>query len=252
MSSLLSSFGGSTGGSVDVMGHPEQGGDTNFGQNQRLGQIQQPGSGALGGLLGNPSPYGSQDFSGAFGQLLGQLLRGQLGQSSAGQFGLGALGLGMGNGLKNQAPQIGSAYQDPSHSISISTILSALCLAPDAPLDTPVGPQPIRNLSAGQLVLSKDQDGRPYYRPILFIRGIVVPSSHELIEVRGPTGPFWVTPAHPLANGEPCDSIGRERQTGRTTETYDLIVDSDTGLYSVCGVWLRSTIDPRHRQEVAA
>ena len=140
MSSLLSMFGQQGGGGMgqagygtQVVGYPEQGGVTNFGQNVNLGTVQTPGTGFMGGYTGT----GGEGTGHLLGSLLGQgpanTLADQLGdyphlQAAVkllqGQMspGAGRPGHHVGIGKHTEPTQPGQA---PGHALSVSSLIDA-------------------------------------------------------------------------------------------------------------------------------
>lgn len=262
----LQGFGGSAGQQgVPIVGYPEQGGMTNFNQNQLLGSAGgQPGSGFLGGLMG--SAQGAGFNSTGFGQVLGGLLRQRLMGSQGG--GLANIGLeqlmGGQNGLAGlqnlqdpygMFPQLqaatrylsGTAGQPSEHSLKIGALVgaaAAACLAPTARILTPSGSVAAGDLRIGDLVLSQELTGTVVPGRVIDRQSIVLPPTHVFTMVGG----SYVSPNHPRPDGTPIAQDGEILALGLDiSRSVDILVDSPTGTYCVGGIWLGSTMDPRHR-----
>ncbi len=129
------------------------------------------------------------------------------------------------------------------------------CLAPSTPIDTDAGPRPIIDLRAGDRVRSLDH-GRVRYVPIARVHATPV-TAHRVVELTLDDGSLLlVSPGHLVGDGRDVAIIGRGDRIGARTvvsareiayplaATYDILPDSDSGLYYSGDAPLRSTLRP--------
>ncbi len=127
------------------------------------------------------------------------------------------------------------------------------CLAPSTPIDTDTGPRPIVELRAGDRVRSIDR-GRVRYVPIARTHTTPV-IAHRVVELHLDDGSvLLVSKGHLVGDGRDVAIIGRGDRIGVRTvvsarevayslaATYDILPDSDSGLYFSGGAPLRSTL----------
>jgi hypothetical protein len=127
------------------------------------------------------------------------------------------------------------------------------CAAPDTPIATPSGEQPIATLRPGDLVFSMHR-GRLQAVPI--VRTIRTPAAHhQVVRVTLETGRvLHISPGHPTAEGGTFADLRAgarlgERHVVATTLvayphafTYDILPDSDSGTYAAAGALIGSTL----------
>jgi hypothetical protein len=133
----------------------------------------------------------------------------------------------------------------------------AICASSDTPVDTPDGEVPISLLREGDLVWSL-HDGERTAVPILRVNRTPV-KDHYMVSVRFENG--WIiemSESHPTADGrffrdiEEGTSLGGEIIIQVSTEpyrfdnTFDILPDSDSGIYFSRGIPVGSTLhEPR-------
>lgn len=131
------------------------------------------------------------------------------------------------------------------------------CVSPGTPIATPQGDAPIESLKRGDEVFSV-QDGKVVVVPVLATQRVAV-QNHAIARLRLNSGALIeISGEHPLADGRalfdlrPGDRMGELMVEALTLlpyeypATYDILPDSETGIYWVKGLWLGSTIPGRH------
>jgi hypothetical protein len=127
------------------------------------------------------------------------------------------------------------------------------CAAPDTPISTPSGEQPIATLRPGDLVYSMHR-GRLLALPV--VRTTRTPATrHQVVRVRLDTGRvLHISPGHPTADGGTFAGLRAGAQLGERRVvaveivpylhafTYDVLPNSDTGTYLAAGALVGSTL----------
>jgi hypothetical protein len=127
------------------------------------------------------------------------------------------------------------------------------CAAPDTPISTPSGEQPIATLRPGDLVYSMHR-GRLLALPV--VRTTRTPATrHQVVRVRLDTGRvLHISPGHPTADGGTFADLRAGAQLGERRVvaveivpylhafTYDVLPNSDTGTYLAAGALVGSTL----------
>lgn len=129
-----------------------------------------------------------------------------------------------------------------------------ICAAPSTPIATPSGDRPISELKVGDLVYSVHH-GRLVTVPIILINRVPVTGLHHMVEVRLSTGRVLsISPSHPtadgrtfadLSKGDALDGVALQsvrRVPYTEAYTYDILPDSDSGMYFAGGVLIGSTL----------
>jgi hypothetical protein len=127
------------------------------------------------------------------------------------------------------------------------------CASPDTPIATPKGDVPISELRAGDLVYSIDGAAIRAV-PIAAIHRNPV-EHHRVVEVRLESGAVLaISASHPIADGRTFADLRAGTALGDSQIasvrlvpyahpfTYDILPDSDTGVYFVAGAALGSTL----------
>ena len=127
------------------------------------------------------------------------------------------------------------------------------CAAPDTPIATPSGEQPIATLRPGDLVFSM-QRGRLVAVPIL--QTVRTPAAHHhVMRVTLETGRvLHISPGHPTVDGGTFAELRAGKRLGDRhvisaalvpyphAFTYDILPDSDSGTYVAAGALVGSTL----------
>ena len=102
-------------------------------------------------------------------------------------------------------------------------------------------------------VWTEDAKGKRVPGEVIRVESRHVGEAHEMMEMTGTDGShFFVTPTHPLVNGDLVGNIyAGPIHAGVTPRTMDVLVSGPTGAYFVQGVKLGSTLDPRHERKAA-
>ena len=129
-----------------------------------------------------------------------------------------------------------------------------ICLSKGTIIDTPNGPIPVEQLTAGQLVWTVDPIGKRVAAPIIETAMTPEPSLFVLLRITLADGrAITASPRHPNADGRllgnlkvgdqidgsAIESIESVLYEGRT---YDILPDGASGLYWANGILLASTI----------
>ncbi len=130
-----------------------------------------------------------------------------------------------------------------------------ICLPGSARILTPSGDVEVKDLAPGMTVVSLDASGRRLAARLLHVGSTPVAASHELVVIELEDGRVVrASEGHPLADGRGFGAVvAGDRVDGvsvrsvtRTAyggdHTWDLVVDSATGLYFADGVPLASTL----------
>lgn len=130
-----------------------------------------------------------------------------------------------------------------------------ICLASNTFIATPTGDVKVTDLKIGMSVWSPDAHGEKVARAIIKLSRTPVPASHKVVHlVLSDARQVWVSPNHPIMNGDPVATLHvgdvYDGATVRSAElvpywdtaTYDLLPDGDTGAYWADGILLRSTL----------
>jgi len=127
------------------------------------------------------------------------------------------------------------------------------CAAPDTPILTPFGEQPIASLRAGDLVYSVDA-GRVVVVPIIAAGSTPAPD-HQVARVTLTGGAvLLISHEHPTADGRTFGQLAPGDRLGDAVvdsvqsapypfdTTYDILPDSDSGAYFAGGALIGSTL----------
>ena len=128
-----------------------------------------------------------------------------------------------------------------------------ICAAPDTPIATPNGEQPIASLRVGDVVYSVD-DQAIVAVPLIKVGSTRV-SRHRVVRVELSNGSVLeISPGHPTADGKtfgelvPGAALGEARVAGladvayRYDRTYDILPASKSGAYFAAGALIGSTL----------
>lgn len=150
------------------------------------------------------------------------------------------------------ASSISECYYCSSWNESI-TCYRAVCAAPDTPIATPSGDQPLATLRAGDLVYSLDR-GQLAAVPIAATSRTRV-EQHRVVRVVLDSGRvLMISPGHPTAGGETFadlragSALGERRVASAALVpypyafTHDILPASDTGTYLAAGALIGSTL----------
>lgn len=132
-----------------------------------------------------------------------------------------------------------------------------ICLASNTLIATPKGDVKVTDLKVGMTVWSPDAQGKKTVRIIIKLSKTLVPASHKVVHlVLSDARQVWVSPNHPLMNGQPVSTlhvsdlydgasvVSSELVPYWDTATYDILPDGDTGAYWADGILLKSTLRP--------
>jgi len=130
-----------------------------------------------------------------------------------------------------------------------------ICLASNARIATPTGEVAVKDISVGMMVWSVDTNGNRVASNVIAVGSTNAPASHEVVHLVLTDGrEIWVSPNHPTADGRRVVELhigdtyngSRVRSAERVPywddETYDLLVDSETGYYWANDILLGSTL----------
>lgn len=133
-----------------------------------------------------------------------------------------------------------------------------ICLAKDTRISAPNGDVHVQDLKVGDRVWSMDRDGKKISSRVTMVAHTPVPKTHRVVHlVLADHRELWVSPDHPTSNGSRVGDLraGETYDGSRvaTAElvpywsdaTYDLLPDSDTGLYWADGILMGSTLKAR-------
>lgn len=173
-------------------------------------------------------------------------------------FAQGMMSAGMGGlGQSGQAAFASDAFNAQQFADIMNGIRSsmqgigmAMCLHPDTEIETPSGTKKVRDMLADDKVMSLNGQGERTQAKVIAVVSRHVGKDHKMVK----SGKIIISPKHPLADGTPFAEAYaaylRPTTSGEqnTVYTYDILVDSPTGVYFVDGVALGSTLDIRHRR----
>ncbi|HXS29595.1 MAG TPA: Hint domain-containing protein, partial [Steroidobacteraceae bacterium] len=128
-----------------------------------------------------------------------------------------------------------------------------ICAAPDTPIATPHGEQPIASLRVGDLVFSQDHDAIVAV-PLLKV-GRTAVARHRVVRVTLEDGRMLqISPGHPTADGRTFGDLlaggqldaqhallSAELVPYAYDATFDILPASSTGTYYAAGVLIGST-----------
>jgi hypothetical protein len=130
-----------------------------------------------------------------------------------------------------------------------------ICLSRGTLIDTPDGPVPVEQLSAGMEVWSVDESGNRFSATIIKTSRTAVPASFQFVRIKlGDGRTITASPGHPSADGRPLGEyktgermdggliIGIDYVNCEDGFTYDLLASGDTGVYWANGILLESTL----------
>lgn len=130
-----------------------------------------------------------------------------------------------------------------------------ICLASNALIATPNGDILVSQIVKGMKVWSVDEAGRKVAGTVTEINKTEVAQSHQVVHlVMADNREVWVSPNHPLVNGQSVGSlkVGDVYDGSRIivaalvqywdNYTYDILPDSATGQYWADGILLGSTL----------
>jgi hypothetical protein len=137
--------------------------------------------------------------------------------------------------------------------VTLHACLACVCSSPDTPIATPYGETPIHALKAGDLVYSRHR-GRVVAVPVLATNNILV-QDHCVVRVLLSSGTILeISPGHPTADGRTFADLQVGERIGNVTilnletvpyshdRTYDILPDSDSGVYYSGGIPIGSTL----------
>jgi hypothetical protein len=151
------------------------------------------------------------------------------------------------------AQQYAKLMEDIKSSLVSSGQGAAMCLHPDARIETPSGSKPVKDFVPGDPVWTLDRYGKRMRGFVTQVGKRLVRSDHRMLKVEAPGGPFLVSLNHPLPDGRPITAVlGGTILTRMTDYTCDIAVDGPTGVYFVNGFPLGSTLDERNFRVEAA
>ena len=144
---------------------------------------------------------------------------------------------------------------NPTMAYSRKTFGCPICLASNTYILTPQGSVKVTDLKVGMPVWSLDKEGNKIAVPILRISKTRVPQNHRISHLVLSDGrKLDVSPNHPDISGKPMSLLqpGDLYDKSVVLEnsllpywdlfTYDLLPDSETGLYFANGILLQSTL----------
>lgn len=130
-----------------------------------------------------------------------------------------------------------------------------ICLARGTLIATPNGDVPVETLKVGDLVWTRDEDGRRVAQPLLRVGSTPVPQTHQVVHLVLADGrEAWVSPGHPTADGRTLGELGAgdtldgapvvsvEREAYGGGATFDVLPAGASGLYWANGILLGSTL----------
>jgi hypothetical protein len=130
-----------------------------------------------------------------------------------------------------------------------------ICLSGETRIATPSGDILVKNMKGGEVVWSINARGDRVAVPVSIASHTEAPFNHQVVHLRLVDGrELFVSPGHPVADGrtagslqkgDPLDgSIVSRSDLVQYAEqyTYDILPDSDTGMYFANGILLQSTL----------
>ncbi len=130
-----------------------------------------------------------------------------------------------------------------------------ICLSGETRIGTPSGDVLVKNMKGGEVVWSVNARGEKIAVPVLIAAHTEAPLNHHVIHLVLADGrEFFVSPGHPVADGRPVGSLKKgdtldgsivtkaELILYNERYTYDILPDSDTGMYVANGIVLQSTL----------
>lgn len=133
-----------------------------------------------------------------------------------------------------------------------------ICLAKDTRIATPNGEVQVQDVKIGMKVWSLDANGKKVSSRVTTVAHTPVPKTHRVVHLVLADGrELWVSPDHPTSSGARVGDL-RDGQSydGSTVvsaglvpywsdSTYDLLPDSETGMYWADGILMGSTLKAR-------
>lgn len=130
-----------------------------------------------------------------------------------------------------------------------------ICLSGETRIATPKGDMLVKNIKAGDFVWSTNSKGERVAVPVLIASYTKAPYNHQVVHLILSDGRELIaSPLHPVADGRTMDSL----KVGDTLEgttvhkatlihyeepyTYDILPNSETGMYFGNGILLQSTL----------
>ena len=133
-----------------------------------------------------------------------------------------------------------------------------ICLAKDTRIATPGGEVHVQDVKIGMEVWSQDANGKKISSRVTDVAHTPVPKTHRVVHLVLADGrELWVSPDHPTSTGVRVGDLhAGDRYDGSTVATaelvpywsdatYDLLPDSETGLYWADGILMGSTLKGR-------
>lgn len=130
-----------------------------------------------------------------------------------------------------------------------------ICLSGETHIATPNGDILVKNMKGGEVVWSINAKGEKIAAPVLVASHTQARTDHHVVHLVLTDGrELFVSPGHPVADGRTAGSLkAGDRLDGSmiTTAdlvpyhelyTYDILPDSDTGMYIANGILLQSTL----------
>lgn len=133
-----------------------------------------------------------------------------------------------------------------------------ICLAKDTRIDAPGEAILVQDVKVGDRVWSVDAGGKKISSLVKLVTRTPVPSTHHVVHLLLADGrELWVSPDHPTSDGTRVGDLkaGEAYDDSRVASaelvpywsdaTYDLLPDSETGLYWADGILMGSTLKGR-------
>lgn len=158
---------------------------------------------------------------------------------------------GMSAAAQSAAAASSAAATDAAATEGGGWLASLFCCHPETLIDTPTGARHIATLNVGDEVYSLDLLGARIVAKVNATNRREINASHAFAVMMLPSNTLLISPDHPLPDGCAFSShpdVDEDRIYGSALHTFDISVDSSTGIYFACGIPLGSTIDVRFRK----
>lgn len=146
-------------------------------------------------------------------------------------------------------------YYCELNSVASKPRMCPICLASNTMISTPDGQVSVKEIRVGVKVWSINKRGVRIESTVLNASNMDAPKSHQMIHlVLSDKREVWLSPNHPTMNGTPVKElrVGDNYDGARVLivdavpywddKTYDLLPDSDTGMYWANGILFGSTL----------
>lgn len=163
--------------------------------------------------------------------------------------------------VQNCGPIVGRGDEPPpGYSCLINEVAKQgrncpICLASNTLIDTPEGVTNVKEIKVGMYVWSFNKARTRIKSKVIKIGNSTVPVDHRMVHLVLADGrQLWVSPNHPTILGTPVSRLltgqiydgSQIRSTSQAsywdTKTYDLLPDSETGIYFANGIPMESTL----------